>query len=92
MTPPELIVVAPELVTYACPERSCLVRYRVSKGYFLAAREAIAQDGIPALPVVMCPSDSHPMFLCETQREHLSYRLWRCPKCGASRVGGDLPI
>ena len=92
MTPPQMIVVSPEFLTYACPQPDCPVRYQVSSGYFLAAREDGAQDKSSTFPGVRCPVDSHPMYLGETQREHPSYRLWRCPKCGASKVGGDLPL
>lgn len=98
MTPPQMIVVSPEFLTYACPQPECPVRYQASKGYFLVAREKHdrggpdAQEGRSALPRVLCPIDWHPMYLRETQREHLSYRLWGCPQCGASKVGGDLPV
>ena len=92
MALPDLIVVAPDLVTYTCTESGCPRCYRISKGYFLAATEGNIQGDGYVLPRVVCPVDSHPMYLGETQREHLSYRLWRCPKCGASKVGGDLPM
>lgn len=91
MTRPHTVIVSRELMTYACPQPDCPVRYQVSKGYFMASTENCAQDGSSTLPRVTCPVDSHPMYLGETHREHLSYRLWRCPKCGASKVGGDLP-
>ena len=92
MTRPHTVIVSPELMTYACAQPDCPVRYRVSKGYFMAASENGGQHESSAPPHVMCPVDSHPMYLGETQREYLSYRLWRCPKCGASKVGGDLPM
>ena len=41
MALPKLIIVAPDLVTYTCPEPGCPICYRLSKGYFLAARRTV---------------------------------------------------
>jgi hypothetical protein len=92
MTPPDVVIVSRELVTYACPCPGCSICYQVSRGYFIGAKEIANQLEVSAPPRISCPVDSHLMYLSETQREHLSYRLWRCPICGASSVGGDLPV
>lgn len=91
MTLPGSVIVSPELVNYACPYPGCPICYQMTKGYFVAAKENANQLEVSEPPRVACPADSHPMYLSETQREHLSYRLWRCPLCGASSVVGELP-
>ena len=92
MTLPGSVIVSPDLVAYACPYPGCSICYQVSRGYFTGAPETANPLLISAPPRIPCPVDSHPMYLAETQREYLSYRLWRCPICGASSVGGDLPV
>lgn len=32
------------------------------------------------------------MYLAEVQRGHPSFRLWRCPKCGLNRAGGEFQV
>ena len=91
MTPPQLIVVDPEHVIYACPKPDCPFCYQIAKGYFVGVKRSVPQTDGYALPRVTCPSDSLPMCLYETQRRYPGYRLWRCPKCRASHVDGEIP-
>ncbi len=75
---------------YACQERGCIVNYSRADGYFLNThnRSLIKQCPIP--PHQFCSYDRYPMYLLEVQPEHPSFRLWRCPKCNVSRLGGQL--
>jgi len=72
-----------EVVAYICSEPDCLVHYNTSSGYFIAAKEGNRTEQ-GATPSIRCPNDGSPMYLAEIQREHRSYRLWRCPQCDKS--------
>ena len=74
---------------YACRELACLVHYTRSRGYFLNTPDRGMIDKYPG-PREHCSIDGYPMYLLEVQPEHPSFRLWRCPKCKMSRVGGAL--
>jgi hypothetical protein len=71
-----------QALTYACTAPDCLVHYNISRGYFLS------QNGNgnewDQMPKVNCFLDGAPMFLAEIDRERRAFRLWRCPRCGAS--------
>ncbi len=91
MAPPDVVIVSPELITYACPYLGCPICYQASKGYFTAAKKTARRLKVSPPPCIPCPVDSHLMYLSETRRNPLSFRLWRCPECGGSKVGGDIP-
>ena len=79
-----------ESLAYRCQEPDCHVYYDRSEGYFLngLGRNRIEQETTPR---VHCSQDGHLIYLLEVQREHPSFRLWRCPQCKMSHVGGSLP-
>lgn len=74
-----------DLPVYVCGEPDCPIRFDRSRGYFLDTTDKIilAEE---ILPRVMCASDGRPMYLAEVQAERRSFRLWKCPECGASRT------
>lgn len=79
--------------TYACRVSDCFVHYSRSDGYFLnTENQQLLIDQCPAPPHQYCSSDRYPMYLAEVQPEHPSFRLWRCPKCGLNRAGGELQV
>jgi ribosomal protein L37AE/L43A len=82
---PKLRSESTEPLLYVCREPGCLIRYDSSTGYFLDAtdKKAFEQE---ILPRVKCPSDQRPMYLARVQPERSSFRLWKCPECGASRT------
>jgi len=72
---------------YACPHPDCFVCYAASHGYFIATKHGqMERDGTPR---VTCPRDGQPMYLAGTNPKVSSFRLWRCPKCDATRTNGD---
>jgi hypothetical protein len=92
MTPPQLVVADPQHVIYACPVPDCPFCYQIAKGYFVDAKKSVHQAVDSDLPRVTCPTDSLLMYLCETEPAYPKYRLWRCPRCKASHVDGDVPV
>jgi hypothetical protein len=89
MTLPDVVSSGEESV-YACQEPSCVVHYSNVEGYFLNTQDQLSLKESPAPPHQYCSDDKYPMYLVEVQPEHPSFRLWRCPKCGFSRIGGQL--
>jgi hypothetical protein len=77
-------------MVYACHKRHCLVHYSVSDGYFLDIQGEVINGQCSTPPHQYCSKDRYPMYLSEVQREHPSFRLWRCPKCGANHSSGRL--
>jgi transposase-like protein len=79
---------AAEKPLHVCAEPGCLIRYNSSDGYFIATEDAktIEQEMVPR---VSCPNDEHPMYLAEVRPEKRSFRLWKCPKCNASRTNEE---
>jgi len=77
-------------MVYACHKRHCLVHYSVSDGYFLDIQGKVINGQCSTPPHQYCSKDRYPMYLSEVQREHPSFRLWRCPKCGANHGSGRL--
>jgi len=73
---------------YTCRERSCLVRYDSSDGYFVDTRDAKAFEE-ERTPGVICPNDGQPMYLAEVMPERSSFRLWKCPECNESRTNEE---
>jgi len=73
---------------YTCRERSCLVRYYSSDGYFVDTRDAKAFEE-ERTPGVICPNDGQPMYLAEVMPERSSFRLWKCPECNESRTNEE---
>jgi len=69
---------------FRCQEPGCLICYNTSRGYFLDTQDKTTLEQ-EILPRVSCSEDKSPMYLAETQTTAKSYRLWKCPKCGASR-------
>ncbi|HVH70141.1 MAG TPA: hypothetical protein VNB49_03400 [Candidatus Dormibacteraeota bacterium] len=84
---PKLGIEAAEPALYICREPDCLIRYDSSRGYFLDTtdKEALVEE---ILPRVRCALDSRPMYLAAAQTKG-SFRLWKCPECGASRTRQD---
>jgi hypothetical protein len=80
---PKLRGESTEALLYVCLEPDCLIRYDSSAGYFIgtANQKALEQE---ILPRVNCRSDERPMYLAEVQAKIRSFRLWKCPECGAS--------
>ena len=74
---------------FRCQEPGCPIRYNTSGGYFLDTQDkkALAEE---ILPRVFCSLDKSPMYLAETQTKSKSYRLWKCPECGASRTNESI--
>jgi len=68
---------------YACSVSGCLISYETSKGYFVSD-PAANPDEQEIMPGVVCPNDGHAMYLAQVLPERSSFRLWKCPKCGAS--------
>ncbi len=78
-------------MVYACHKRKCVVHYSVSDGYFLDLQEDEVVNGQCSTPPHRyCCNDRYPMYLFEVQLQHSSFRLWRCPKCGANHSSGQL--
>jgi len=91
MTLPDVATNEDGLV-FACPESFCFVHYNRLEGYFLNTRDPSQIEQSPSPPHQYCSNDSYPMYLAEVQPEHPSFRLWRCPKCGLHRAGGELEL
>ena len=72
---------------YGCTEPACLVHYNSSRGYFMS--QDGNRDEMASLPKVRCPLDGAPMFLAEISPDKRSFRLWRCPECGARRTNEE---
>jgi hypothetical protein len=89
MTLPEVVPDGHERV-YACPEPSCFVHYSNVDGYFLNTQNRLVLKDCPVPPHQFCSADKHPMYLVEVRQDHPKSRLWRCPKCGFSRIGSQL--
>lgn len=68
---------------YACQESDCPVCFTSAEGYFVATHET-AQIEKEILPWVRCPHDEVPMYLGEVRPQERSFRLWKCPLCGAT--------
>ena len=77
-----------EPVVYACPEPGCLVRYEGLRGYFLDNTNQGELDQ-EILPRVSCRADRRPMYLADVQAQQRNFRLWKCPKCGATRTNEE---
>lgn len=73
-----------EHALFRCQEPDCLIRYGTSQGYFLDTQDKTTLEQ-EILPRVRCSLDKRPMYLAESQARGKSYRLWKCPECGASR-------
>ena len=87
MAVPKVVSNRRELV-FACQQPSCFVHYSNRDGYFLNTQDRVLIKQCPAPPHQFCSYDKFPMYLVEVQQEQPSFRLWRCPKCGLSRLGG----
>ncbi len=79
-----------DAITYACQEPDCFVSYSRSDGYFLNTQNPFVMKRCPIPPHQYCAHDRYPMYLLEVQPEHPDFRLWRCPQCNMSRLGGQL--
>ena len=77
-------------VAYYCKEPDCFVSYSRSDGYFLNTQNQFIITRCPIPPHQYCAHDRYPMYLLEVQPEHPNFRLWRCPHCSMSRLGGQL--
>jgi hypothetical protein len=77
------------LPAYVCQEPSCLVRYSIERGYFVAALDGSQVEG-ELTPRVSCPEDGRPMYLAQVRPEQRNYRLWRCPYCGKGLTNEEL--
>jgi hypothetical protein len=86
--PPKLRSESTEPLIYVCREPGCRIRYESLTGYFIDAAESrTVEQEIP--PRVSCPSDERPMYLAKVLPERRSFRLWKCPKCGATRTNEE---
>lgn len=72
---------------YACPEPDCIVHYHPVNGYFIAAKNGLAESDMT--PRVKCIRDGRPMYLAQINPEKRAFRLWRCPRCEASHSNED---
>ncbi len=77
-------------MVFACHKRNCLVLYSVPDGYFLDIQGEVINEQCSTPPHQYCSKDRCPMYLSEVQREHPSFRLWKCPKCGVNHSSGQL--
>lgn len=68
---------------YACPQPNCGVHYSPANGYFIASRGGEVE--LDMTPYVACADDGQQMYLAEINPEKRDARLWRCPRCNASR-------
>ena len=70
------------IVLYACPELNCGVRYNSSQGYFILSGNGhgLSTDSVPR---IRCKHDDVPLYLSEVMPKKRSFRLWKCPQCGA---------
>jgi hypothetical protein len=73
-----------QISAYACPRPECAVHYTPSNGYFLVTKQG--QLELDSTPRVRCPHDGQPMYLAELKSQQRNFRLWRCPKCDATRT------
>ena len=74
-----------ENAVFRCQDPGCLIRFDVSRGYFLDTEDKVALEE-EILPRVRCSLHDSPMYLAESQTKSKNYRLWKCPECGASRT------
>jgi hypothetical protein len=81
---PKLRSESTEPLLYICRETDCLVRYDCLTGYFVDTADKKALE-LEILPRVRCTSDERPMYLVKSEGERRSFRLWKCPECGATR-------
>ena len=72
---------------YACPVTDCPVRYGTSHGYYIAKECVLMERDMT--PRHTCPHHQQFMYLAETNLEERSFRLWRCPRCDATRTNGE---
>ncbi len=72
---------------YACPVTDCPVRYDASHGYYIAKESVLMERDMT--PRHTCSHHGQPMYLAETNLEERSFRLWRCPRCDATRTNGE---
>jgi len=72
---------------YACPVTDCPVRYDASHGYYIAKECVLMERDMT--PRHTCSHHEQPMYLAETNLEERSFRLWRCPRCDATRTNGE---
>ena len=73
---------------YACSEPDCVVHYSISRGYFILSQVGSTSE-LDMVPSVRCPFDGMPMYLAEINQQKQSFRLWRCPQCGAGRTNQE---
>lgn len=77
-----------ETLAYVCQVEGCQVRYEDVRGYFLPGERASA-DEQSLKPRVRCSKDKQFMYLAEVKPEKTSYRLWKCPECGAAQTNAE---
>jgi hypothetical protein len=77
----------PTSTAYACPVTDCSVRYDASHGYYIAKECGLMERDMT--PRHTCPDHGQFMYLAETNLEEWSFRLWRCPRCDATRTNGE---
>ena len=78
-----------EGMLYACQEPGCLIRYRISRGYFLDAKDAKTVE-LEIIPHISCSNDAQLMYLAQVMPERKSFRLWKCPECNASQTNEEI--
>jgi hypothetical protein len=76
-----------QFLTYVCPEPGCVVHYKSSEGYFIAASDG-SQCERNMTPRVRCKRDQAPMYLAAVPQRDL--RHWRCPQCDTVRTYDEL--
>jgi hypothetical protein len=84
----ELLNDPSEQLLYVCKEPGCLIAYNSLEGYFIHPENAKAIKE-ELTPRVSCSNDKRPMYLAEVRPQTRSFRLWKCPECGASRTNED---
>jgi hypothetical protein len=77
-----------QTLVYACTEPNCLVLYSVSRGYFIQGQNGKTSE-LDMVPGVRCFHDEMPMYLGEIDLEKRTFRLWKCPQCGARRTNEE---
>lgn len=85
---PELLHDPSEQLLYVCKEPGCLIGYNNLDGYFIHTENAktVKEE---LTPRVSCSNDERLMYLTEVRPDTRSFRLWKCPECGASRTNED---
>jgi len=87
----EMLAKTTEPVVYACQKPGCLVHYENTRGYFLDTTDPVTLKQ-EILPRVSCPTDGQPMYLAQVQPERRNFRLWKCPKCGATLTNEESTV